>query len=126
MRTIKLWPLTVAEVKRRPASRLLDLAIASDPRLERNEAPERLGRAEHIELMLAGGLPETRELPVRPRQRQYRNYVDALVDRDVADVSEVRKSDQLRRLIDQMAVRTAQELNVGRRKRLQASRLDGT
>ena len=62
--------------------------------------------------MLAGGLPETRDLPLRPRQRQYRDYVDAVVDRDIADVLQVRKTDRLRLLIDQMAERTADQINV--------------
>ena len=46
------------------------------------------------------------------RQRQYRDYIDAVVDRDVAGVMPVRKKDSLRVLIDQMAARTAQEINV--------------
>ena len=35
-----------------------------------------------------------------------------MVDRDVADIVRIRRSDALRRLIDQLAVRTAAELNV--------------
>lgn len=58
-----------------------------------------------------GGYPAIRTLPLRSRQRQYRDYMDAVVDRDVADVMQVRKPDALWFLIDQRAARTAQEIN---------------
>ncbi len=38
--------------------------------------------------------------------------MDAIVDRDVADIIRIRKTDALRRLIEQMAVRTSQEVNI--------------
>lgn len=112
MRTIQLWPLTVSEIKKRPVSRVLDWAVGRNPSLDQLGKPDALGRDGYIDLLVAGGFPETRGLDVRPRQRAYRDYVDAIVDRDVADVLKIRKTDRLRRLIEQMAVRTAQEVNV--------------
>lgn len=111
-RTLKLWPLTIAEVKRRPASRLLDWAIGDTVKLEHLGRPETLTRRDYIDLFLAGGFPETRELPLKSRQRTYRDFVDAIVDRDVADILRIRKTDQMRRLIEQMASRTGAEINV--------------
>jgi len=46
------------------------------------------------------------------RARRYEDYIDAVVDRDVADVLRIRKGDALRRLIDQLAARTSFELNL--------------
>lgn len=112
MRTLKLWPLSVAEIKKAPASRLIDWAMQKTPSLDQIADPEPVNRRHYIELILTGGLPETRTLPIRSRQRQYRDYIDAVVDRDVADIVLVRKPDSLRILIDQMAARTAQEINV--------------
>ncbi len=112
MRTIKLWPLTIAEVKRGQVSKLLDWAVGSVVKLEQLARPEKLSRRDYLDLLMAGGFPATRDLPLRPRQRQYRDYVDAVVERDVADVLPIRKTDQLRRLIDQMASRTGEEINV--------------
>lgn len=111
MRTLKLWPLSVAEVNRAPASRLIDWTMLDAPLLSQVKEPAPLDRKNYIDLILAGGFPETRELNLRSRQRQYRDYVDAVVDRDVADILPIRKPDALRFLIDQMAARTAQELN---------------
>lgn len=111
MRTLKLWPLTTSEINRSPVSRLIDWAMQDAPSLAQISDPAPVGRKGYIDLMLAGGFPETRALPIRPRQRQYRDYIDAVVDRDVADVMPIRKPDALRFLIDQMAARTAQEIN---------------
>ena len=112
MRTLKLWPLTMAEVHRKPVCRLLDWAVQPTVTLDRIGDPDALSRTDYIDLMLAGGYPEMRTLSPRARNRQYRDYVDAVVERDVADILRIRKTDQLRRLIDQMAARTAFEINV--------------
>ena len=111
MRTLKLWPLSVAEIKRAPVSRLMDWAMQKDPKLGQVADPEPITRSDYIDFILEGGFPETRTLPIRSRQRQYRDYIDAVVERDVADITPVRKPDALRILIDQMATRSAQEIN---------------
>lgn len=111
MRTLKLWPLTAAECMRQPVSPLIDWALQKTPDLTQISALP-MTRNEYIDLMLRGGYPEVRNLKLRPRQRQYRDYVDSVVDRDVADILRIRKTDALRRLIDQMAARTGQELNI--------------
>jgi uncharacterized protein len=111
MQTLKLWPLTTSEVNQLPVSRLIDWAMQDAPSLPQISDPAPLGRKDYVDLILMGGYPEIRTLPVRSRQRQYRDYIDAVVDRDVADVMPVRKPDALRFLIVQMASRTAQEIN---------------
>ena len=111
MRTLKLWPLSAAEIKTAPVNRLMDWAMQKSPSLAQIADPEPVSRRNYIDLFLAGGFPETRTLPLRSRQRQYRDYIDAIVDRDVADIMTVRKPDALRILIDQIAARTAQEIN---------------
>ena len=111
MRTLKLWPMTVSEIERGPVNRVIDWSMQDAPVLAQLSPPQALTRKEYIDLLLAGGFPEIRELHLRARQRQYRDYVDAVVDRDVADVMPIRKPDALRFLIDQMAARTAQEIN---------------
>lgn len=112
MRTLKLWPLSVAEIKRAPVSRLMDWAMQNDPKLQQIADPAPVSRSDYIALVLQGGFPETRALPLRSRQRQYRDYIDAVVERDVADITPVRRPDALRILIQQMAARSAQEINV--------------
>ena len=102
MRTLKLWPLSVAEVKKAPVNRIMDWAMQDEPKLGQVGDPEQVSRGDYIDLILEGGFPEVRELSIRSRQRQYRDYIDAVVERDVADIMPVRKPDALRILIDQM------------------------
>ena len=110
--TLKLWPLTIAETRSQPPCRLLDWAASNSPDLRRLPPAEPLTRAAYIDLLLRGGYPEIRDYPLAPRQAAYRNYVDAVVDRDIADLLRVRKTDALRHMIDQLAVRTGSELNI--------------
>jgi len=112
MRTIKLWPMTVSEISNTEPNHILDWGVSKSPNLADIGKAETLSRADYIDLILRGGFPEMRELETRDRNRQYQSYVDSVVDRDVADILRVRKSDSLRRMIDQLAARTANEINV--------------
>ena len=112
MLTLTLWPMTVAETLARGPSMVLDWAFSASPALERSPSAELLNRADYIELVLKGGFPNIRQLELRPRQKTYRDCIDSIVERDVADVAPVRKPDALRRMIDQLAVRTSMELNI--------------
>ena len=80
MRTLKLWPLSVAEVKKAPVNRIMDWAMQNEPKLGQVGGPEQVSRHDYIDFILEGGFPEVRELPIRSRQRQYRDYIDAVVE----------------------------------------------
>ena len=121
MRTIKLWPMSMAEALRRKPSNVLDWAIAKSPNLGDLGTIDKLTRTEYIDFILRGGFPEIRELDTRDRGRQYRDYVDSVVDRDVADILRIRKTDALRQLIEQLAARTACETNTTTLSRLIAT-----
>jgi uncharacterized protein len=111
MRTLTLWPLSAAEAHEAKPCRLIDWAMQPDPMLaDVSVAP--ISRAQMIEALLCGGFPEIRQMPLRERQRQYRDVIDAMVERDVADIIQIRKPDALRRTIEQMAARSSQELNL--------------
>lgn len=111
VQTLNLQPLSAAERHRGPPVKLLNWARHSaDMRLL--PSLPRITRAEAIDLIVCGGYPEIRVLGERARQRRYRAYVDSIVDRDVADILKVRKSDALRKVIEQLTVRTANELNI--------------
>jgi len=111
LRTCRLWPLTTAETLGRPVSRLLIRAIAPDVDAGDWPASEPLARNDYTDLVVRGGYPEASRLPVRARQDLLMDYVDTIVDRDVADLLRIRKSDALKRLIEQLAVRTASLAN---------------
>ena len=112
MLTLTLWPLTVAETISQGPSTLLDWALSPSQTWTNLPSAEPLTRADYIELILKGGFPNVRRLELRPRQKTCRDYIHSIVERDVVDVAPVRKPDALRRLIDQLAVRTGMELNI--------------
>ena len=113
VQTLTMLPLSTAEIHRAQPPLLFDWAHQDDqPNLENLPAGPVCARSEYIDLILRGGYPEIRALRARARQRRYRDYVDTIVDRDVADILKIRKTDSMRRLIEQLAARTANEVNI--------------
>ncbi|WP_204561618.1 ATP-binding protein [Azospirillum palustre] len=111
--TLTLRPLSGAEIQMRTPAAILDaVAKAPDDCLQHLPAPAAYSREAAIDLMLRGGFPEIRRLDTPDRMDRYQSYLDSVVEKDVAVVAPIRKPDVLRRLIDQLANRTANELNI--------------
>ena len=111
--TLTLWPLSAAEIMRVGPCRLLDaLGDEPDSCIARLPKPVSFARPDAIDLLVRGGFPEIRRLHGADRMARYDSYVASIVERDVAPVTAVRRPDTLRRLINQLAHRTAEELNV--------------
>lgn len=110
MEVVQLHPLTAAEQARVPghflkaliAGRLKPSIAATAPRLP-------LALAERI---VAGGFPEAvSRTPARARA-WHREYLRLLIERDVQDVARVRDPAAVGRLLEMLALRTAELLNV--------------
>lgn len=109
MEVIYLHPLTEQE-KRVSASTLLDTMIKGQltPRMVPDTAP--LSPA--AEVLCQGGYPQpNRRAPHRARQ-WYRQYLNAIVQRDVRDIAAIQDEDGMLRLMELLAYRTASLLNV--------------
>ena len=108
-----MLPMSVAETKRMGPAKILDWASTKD-RPDPLDLPkaETLSRVQYIDLIVAGGFSEIRTLEERWRQNRYTDYVDSVVERDVAYILKIRKSDAMRRMIDQLATRVGNELNI--------------
>jgi hypothetical protein len=109
---LDVLPLAQAEIdgntKEPLVHRLLDGARPS-PDVE----PSRTTREEYARRITSGGMPVALRRPVgRSRSRWFRNYLDLVVERDVIELSRVRQREMLPRLLDQLAARSAQVLNV--------------
>ena len=107
---IQLHPLTEAEKNRRPGQFLTTLIggrfapeIRQDIRENTPTLPDRL---------VAGGYPEplTRS-PARARQ-WHRQYLRTLIERDVQDIARVRDVSAISRLLETLALRNAELLNI--------------
>jgi hypothetical protein len=106
---LRLHPLAQGELARR-RPRFLDALFRG--RFKSAGVVERLGRA-LTERIVAGGYPAAlvRNSPSR-RRAWYRDYSEALVERDVRDLSRIRSFEVLPRLLTLIAGRTASLINV--------------
>jgi len=110
MEVLQLQPLTAAEKARVPGRFLATLlagrlkpAIATAT----TRAPQALA-----ERIVAGGFPEAlARSPARARS-WHREYLRTLLERDVRDVARVRDTAAVGRLLEMLALRTAELLNV--------------
>lgn len=107
METVSLMPLSHAEIKgKRP--NFLNLAFTG----KLPKSSEVMIGNDLVHAVLVGGYPEMlrREDP-RRRQVWARDYVRAIVQRDVRDIAEIEKLDQLPRLLNVLAHHSGQLTN---------------
>lgn len=106
---VPLHPLTEAEKARAPGA-FLAAFLAGELRSEITGELNEPGNA-LAEQLVAGGYPEpVRRSPERARQ-WHRSYVRTLVARDVQDIARVRDAQEIARLLEVLALRTAELLN---------------
>lgn len=110
MEVIELQPLTAAEQERKPGRFLADfLGGKLKPAIAQVSAD---GMASLAARIVAGGYPEAvARKPARARA-WHRQYLRTLVERDVHDVARVRDASAVGRLLEMLALRTAELLNV--------------
>ena len=93
MRTIRLRPLSQGEVL---CLRPTFLRDAFEGRFPSPAVPVR--RDDLLDLAFRGGYPEAIALPARERPGWHRDYLQALLSRDIRDVMEIRNLPALRRM----------------------------
>jgi predicted AAA+ superfamily ATPase len=111
MSILELQPLTAAEQARAPGGFLAAwLAGKLTPSLSDSpQPPEPLDLAGRV---VAGGFPEPLgRSPARARS-WHRDYVRALIERDVQDVARVKEPRDVSRLLSLLALRTGELLNI--------------
>jgi predicted AAA+ superfamily ATPase len=110
MEVVDLQPLTAAEQARKPG-RFLQALLEDKlkPALLPAGNPDMQGLAQRV---VMGGFPEAvRRAPERARA-WHRQYLRALIERDVRDVARVHDTRELARLLELLSLRTAQLLNI--------------
>jgi predicted AAA+ superfamily ATPase len=111
---VTLWPLSQSELEGAKGNIVDALFSAKPPRV--HDAPK--GRAAFVDRVVAGGYPEAVRRIGRRRERWLESYLKTTLDRDLRDVSDAQKLDQVPRLLRLLASRAANLLNsseVGRR-----------
>lgn len=75
--------------------------------------PSVTARDEYARRITSGGMPVAlRRPPGRSRSRWFANYLDLVIDRDVVELTRVRQREMLPRLLNVLASRSGQVLNI--------------
>lgn len=104
METIELWPFSQGELDGEPDG-FVDavFTVGADLRHESD-----VTRADYAARIVRGGLPEAAaRADPRRRQRFFDAYIQALIDRDVRQLSDIQHKGELRKLIRLLAARSA-------------------
>lgn len=109
METIELWPFSQGEIATAP-DRFVDAAFTHGPRLVHDST---LRRRDYLELAAAGGYPEAVRRTDRRRPAFFENYLDTLIKRDIQEIGAIERPTQLRKLLQLLAVRSANLLVAG-------------
>lgn len=108
MQILRLYPLAQCEIQGRPSA-FLDALFAGS---FGTRSTDRLG-GELAERIVAGGYPAALgRATVRRRAAWYRDYLEAMVQRDVRSLARISSLDTLPRLLSLAAAQTARLLNV--------------
>ena len=107
METIPLWPLSQSEIHG-GATNFVDALFASSPP---HVAGATAGRDAFVEIVAAGGYPEALQRTGRRRSRWFASYLDTTLDRDLPEISDARKLQEIPRLLRLLAAQTANVLS---------------
>ncbi len=113
LHVVTLWPLSQGELdgtEERFAERLL-----SDPEALVTPAASTTSREEYAERILRGGFPLAAARPEgASRNRWFDDYLELVIERDVAELSSIRQREKMPRLVARLGGQSAQVLNVAR------------
>lgn len=110
METVELWPFSQGEIDGGPDA-FIDAVFALGADL-RHEST--VPRADYAARIVRGGLPEAAARgEARRRERFFDSYVQALIDRDVRQLSDIQRKSQLRTLVRLLAARSGTIIPAG-------------
>lgn len=105
---VEVWPFTQGEIAG-TGDRFVD-AVLSGPDVLRAYRPGGLDRRGLLERACAGGYPEVHRLLPRQRPSWFRDYVRTTIERDIVEMSGIRKVAEMGQLLRLFAARTSCEL----------------
>ncbi len=106
--TVELWPFAQGEIDGAP-DRFVDAVFGSSPDLA---TAATFSRADYLARVVRGGFPVAVERSGNRRGRFFESYARDLIDRDVTQLGEIQRRDDLARLLSILADRTAKPLSI--------------
>lgn len=105
---VRLHPLALGEIKNRMPNSIIR---AFDGAFEISD--KLIGKDAYIKLALRGGYPEALQLATgAPSRRWYKDYLTALVDRDLKDIAKVTNRDGLFKLVVVLAAWSSKAIDI--------------
>jgi uncharacterized protein len=105
---VEMWPLSQGEIAGQ-RERFIDALFEDDP--PRVQASD-LSRAGIAEIVVRGGYPEVLGRSERRAQRWFSEYISRVLDRDIRSLANVRRPEDLLRLLTFCATRAGSLVNV--------------
>lgn len=101
MEIVELWPLAQGEIRDGP-DLFVDAAFTHGPGLEHTSV---LRRRDYLDLMVAGGFPESVRRVPRRRTAFFDSYLSSLIERDVLQLASIERHGELIKLLALLAGR---------------------
>ncbi len=105
---VEVWPFAQSEIEGTTGN-FIDTAFDGTPTLSEHR-PSGVRRHDILERVCAGGYPEVHQLPAPQRAPWFRDYVRTTIERDVVELSGIRKVPEIHQLLRLLAARTGCEL----------------
>ncbi|MDO5495582.1 MAG: ATP-binding protein [bacterium] len=104
--SIELWPLSQGEIDSSPDG-FVDAAFSQGPQLSHSSE---MSRTDYIERVVRGGFPEAVARQGQRRERFFDAYVDGLIQRDIMQLAEIQRIQEMRAMVRLLAARSGQTL----------------
>ncbi len=105
---VEVWPFTQGELTG-VADCFVDVIFTGVEGLA-EQRPSGISRRELLRRVCVGGYPEVQELPAGQRAGWFRDYVRTTIERDVVEMSGIRKVPEMGQLLQLLAARSGCEL----------------
>ena len=106
---LQLWPLSYAEILQIPPPQFLEnLFLEKWP----NQSFRRWPKEELISVILKGGYPTVQNISRDIRDEWFNNHLRTLLERDIQDLAQIKKLDELPLLMQTIANRSGSLLNI--------------
>lgn len=110
---VELCPLSQGELARSGPETFTRLAFDNPDALRSGPAGTH-SRNEYLTLICVGGFPAIRDHSPTRRRRWHRDYLHTVIQRDIVELSDIRRSDAMTPVLGTLAALTGQELNIAR------------
>lgn len=112
IRKIRLRPLAMGEIAG-VQSDFLKRAFAGKLQNDQTRSHQNhLNKYDYIRYALQGGYPEPRLLDARENRRWHQDYIAALIERDLKDIVNIRRTDSMYKLLEVLAAWSSKRMDI--------------